>query len=141
MLARGHPLGLTEALEDMRQEVLPNSDTRVGDHQFNNVVTAAELDANLTARGGELHGIAQQIAHHLLNALRIDPYDTDIRIEAALKCDAATAAGADRIDAGLNDVQQEMLRRSSRNLPGHARDIQQIIDQGLLGEHSPLHRF
>lgn len=84
MPTRDSGIGLTKAVEDVRQEVWFNSDTGVLDCYLHMGVNAFEDDLDVTAFRRELHCVAEQIPKDLMQASRIAPHRPNLGIDQCL---------------------------------------------------------
>ena len=64
--ARGRRVSLTEAVEDVRDELGVHAFAGVGDVDLDVRVDAGERQVDAPAFGRELHRVGEQVPHHLL---------------------------------------------------------------------------
>ncbi len=105
--ARAGAIALAEALEHVREEVRRDAVAGVGDDDLEVGIgpPQARLDAALP--GGELHGIAEQVPHHLLEPVRIPGDRAGIGLSKHVEADAlGEGGGTHRVRRGVDDRPQ-----------------------------------
>ena len=129
-LARDAGIRLTEPLEHVRQELGRDADAGIADRDFDVRVDALEPDLHFAAAVRELHGVRQQIPHHLLQPFRIPRNRRRRRIEHRLDPDAFRVGGRrDRVDGIADDVGKLDRLNVQADLAGDdAGDVEHVLD-------------
>ncbi len=109
--ARRAAVRLAKALEDVRQEIGRDADARIADDDFDVRVDALDADLHDPLFRCELHGVRNEVPHHLLQAVGI----------------AGNRAGAgieNRLHADLLGIRSE--RRRLDGIPHHVRHVDRL---------------
>ena len=136
MRARGAHLRLAESVEHMRQEFALDADAGVGHFDGHHGAVAARGHGDAAALRRELHGVAQQIPDHLLQAAGIGANHAEIAGDARAQPDAARGRhGFDGLDGALDDIgEHRFVQRELELARGDARHVEQIVDHLLLSD-------
>src|SRR4030095_5274921 len=132
---RARGVTLSEAVEDVRQELRRDADAGVAHHDLHVRIHPLQLDLHAARLRGELHRVAQEVPHYLAQPVRIAAYRAARRGQHRLQLDALRLrGGADGVHA-LADHRPQIHRLDVEpDLAGaDARDVQQLVDQPHLG--------
>src|SRR5690348_5017879 len=99
MLAIHSRVALLKPVKHTWEQFRANTDSRVGNFYHDIFVFPAKLDLDVAARRSKLHGVAQQIPHHLLYTIGIRANDPNVRACTVAKLHFLTCCQwADRLN-------------------------------------------
>src|SRR2546428_4381365 len=131
MRPRGGVVRLTEALEDGREKpgldalsLVPDGDDHLG-------TGAADTQHHAATRRRELHGVREEVPHHLLETSRVSLHLVPDRVEHGLQLDPLCLGyDTNRVERRLADVGAGDRTELEDELPRHdARPVQEILDE------------
>ena len=125
---------LSEALENVRQDLRGNADSRIGDRDLDVLRRSARRETDAPSRARELRGVRQDVPQHLLHAIRIAAIATDRRIDVDLQPDRLRLRRrTNHVDRGVDHCGQVHLFEPQVHFPrGDSGHIQEIFDERFL---------
>src|ERR1700761_487526 len=134
LLARVRSVHLLKAVEDGLQFVLGDATTLISDTQRNSLVGLLDRYSYGGIGWGELDGVAQQVRHHLLQAIRIS--DEIVNFGAKYELNRGIVRNrSDRFDGLLCQLGERTGPEAERRAAGfHALQVQNVVDQA----HQPI---
>ncbi len=129
--AGDRPVGLAEAVEDVRQEVGADADAGVGHPDDGVAPLLAQADLDPARPGGELDGVGEQVPDHLLQPVGVAEDRARQRADRDVEEDPlGVGRRAHGLERGVDDAAQLDRLEVEPELAGDdARDVEQVVDQ------------
>ncbi len=133
-------LGLTEALEHVREELGLDARAGVGHRDQHLALATGHRHHHAPAPRRELDAVGQEIPQHLLEAVGIAEHHREVRIEPRLEDHRLGERGRlHRLDGGADHPGQAHRPRLQAQLAGDdAGDVEEILDELPEGPGAPL---
>src|ERR1041384_2333456 len=130
MLSSRRAIGLTEALEHVRQKLLADSLTRVRNTSVNSAATLRYLYANTPATVRKLHRIRQKGPNHLLQPVRIAGDHRGHGVEISFDSDSLRIGSRTHDVDGVLDHWHDLqrLKLEIKIAGDDARHVENVID-------------
>jgi hypothetical protein len=105
----GHPTGaLAEPVEDKRHELRIDADAGITDYQFDLLVDPPACDVDSSPATGKLHGVRQQVPHHLLQPAGVGRHDVAWRVGMGMELQAFAIG---RRTQGIDSCRDDLAER------------------------------
>src|SRR5215831_8341183 len=124
-------VGLPEALEYIRQEVLTDPLAGIGHDNLNARINPSRADLHAAALWSELDRIGEQVPDHLLQPFRIARHCPHQCVQVRLKADVfRLCCGTDHIDCGVDDLSRlDLVPIQPQFTRDDAGYVEEVIDE------------
>ena len=122
-------IGLAEAVEDVGEQIGVDAETGVAHREACVVAHPLEAHRDVAPRRRELHGVADEIRHHLAEPKRIAAHCRGIRCDGELHALLGGGAG-ERLGGVLDNRAEGDRAEVEQELAGDGpREIEQVLDE------------
>ncbi len=141
--ARAAAFLLREAIEDLGQELRGDAVAVVDHRDFQGRIPALHRDSHAAATGRELHGVAEQVPKHLLDAAGVALDHTSDEARFGLERDAfCLRCRTHDVDCGVDHAVDVDEFEIQAQLSGDdAAHVEQVVDDLILGDRVARNGF